>query len=95
MPLERMRKIVVLPALVGASSMGHESSGDGVSKLMFEFKVRSNAKFGAYWRRRFLSLCYLEQHRRASGCSVSQASGSSVAAPGGEVYDNWHNTSRR
>ena len=36
-----------LQTLVAASPMGHQSSSDGVSNLMLEFKVPSNAKSGA------------------------------------------------
>ena len=37
---------------------------------------------------------YRDQHRRASGCTANQASGSRVAGAGGETYDNWSSTSR-
>jgi hypothetical protein len=84
-----------LPALAAVSPMGHQYSGDGVSKLMLEFKVSSNAKSGASWRRRIRLPYYLDQQRRASWCSTSHASGCRVAVAGSETYDNWHSTSRR
>jgi len=45
-------------------------------------------------RCRIRSTSYRDQHRRNAGCAANQASGSSVAAVGVELPDNWANRSR-
>ena len=79
---------VRLPALGVVSRSDEKSSDNDMSNLISSNKTPSTHRKLASWQCGIGSPSYRDQHRRASGCSVSQASGSGVTVAGGEEYDN-------